>query len=88
MADFPAGLAAFFVQLDLAVSARSRCGNLGLVTAVADELFVASVPRRRARAEVIDGLRAIGFALRVSAEKHVQPVRKGDAFVRVISEIF
>ena len=44
-------------------------------------------PKRRARAEVKHGLGAVGFALSVFAEQHVESFGKGKRFLPIISEI-
>ena len=53
----------------------------------ANQLFIVAYAQRRAGAKIKHRLGAVGFALPVFAEQHVQPVRKNKGFFAIISEI-
>ena len=61
--------------------------DVGLFRAHFHKLFIVADTERRARAKVKNGFCAVGFPLRVFAEKHVQSVGKHKRFPLVISEI-
>ena len=74
--------------LQIAVHPLGFGGDFGKLAPVADKLFISAAARRSARAKVKNSLRAVGFALRVSAENDVESVGELNVFIFVISEIF
>ena len=72
---------------DPAVAALRFGGEAGALRSLADELLVVADAQRRARAKVKYGFGAIGFALRVSAHEHIDPVAEDKGLFLVVSEV-